>query len=81
MKVKIQSIEELKKKRKIVSDNIWELTIIINGENADSIPARKNNFTFIVLAMCAMTIQFMASIRLCITKTLNKFSPTSQMIN
>ena len=74
-------VDKLEKKRKIVSDNIWELTMIIKGENAESMPAKINNFTFIVLAMYAIIMQFMASIKLCIAKTLNSFSPTSQMIN
>ena len=74
----MHKMAKLKKNRKIVSDNICELTIIINGENAETNPAKIKRFLFRVLAMNAIIKQFIASTIICIIKMLNKFSPTSQ---
>ena len=58
----------LKKKRKIVSDNICELTITIKGENAETKPAKIKRLLFKILAINAITTQFIASTIICIIK-------------
>ncbi len=77
----MKNIQQLKNKRKIVSDNICELIITNVGEKEEMSPAKKNKFLFKVLAIAAINTQLIESMKICTSNTLNKFSPTNQIAN